>query len=281
MLHRPGPHLLDGRQRLGGGCGRRHRKRMPDGCTVLPLHGATRGSDAMRGLTDKVVVVAGGGSGIGAATAAPAGSGGSGGGGRRPRRGERRGRRRRGAQRRGAGVSGCSSTSPTTTRWARWWTAAVQEFGGVDHLHANAADLSPETIGRDSERVRRSRSRCSTRRSRSTSAATCCAPGTCCRTCSSAEVARWSTPARRPATSGNRNARRTAASKAGINSMVRHVASRWGREGIRANAVAPGLVLTPTMAETIAREFTRRTRWGSGGPRGWVGPTTSRRWSPS
>ena len=29
--------------------------------------------------------------------------------------------------------------------------AAVQEFGGVDHLHANAADLSPETIGRDSD----------------------------------------------------------------------------------------------------------------------------------
>ncbi len=28
--------LLDGRKRLGGGCGRRHRQRMPDRCTVLP-----------------------------------------------------------------------------------------------------------------------------------------------------------------------------------------------------------------------------------------------------
>ncbi len=35
-----------------------------------------------------------------------------------------------------------------------------------------------------------------------------------------------------------------AATKAGINALTRHVASRWGREGIRANAVAPGLILT-------------------------------------
>jgi NAD(P)-dependent dehydrogenase (short-subunit alcohol dehydrogenase family) len=32
--------------------------------------------------------------------------------------------------------------------------------------------------------------------------------------------------------------------KAGINALARHVASRWGREGIRANAVAPGLIVT-------------------------------------
>ncbi len=29
-----------------------------------------------------------------------------------------------------------------------------------------------------------------------------------------------------------------AASKAGINSLVRHVASHWGRDGIRANSIA-------------------------------------------
>lgn len=37
-----------------------------------------------------------------------------------------------------------------------------------------------------------------------------------------------------------------AVSKSGINALMRHVASRWGKEGIRANAVAPGLVLTDT-----------------------------------
>jgi NAD(P)-dependent dehydrogenase (short-subunit alcohol dehydrogenase family) len=35
-----------------------------------------------------------------------------------------------------------------------------------------------------------------------------------------------------------------AVSKAGINALMRHVASRWGQQGIRSNAIAPGLVLT-------------------------------------
>jgi NAD(P)-dependent dehydrogenase (short-subunit alcohol dehydrogenase family) len=39
-----------------------------------------------------------------------------------------------------------------------------------------------------------------------------------------------------------------AASKTGMTAVVRHIVSRWGREGIRANAVAPGMV-APTGAE--------------------------------
>ena len=35
-----------------------------------------------------------------------------------------------------------------------------------------------------------------------------------------------------------------AMSKSGLNALMRHVASRWGREGVRANAVAPGFTLT-------------------------------------
>ena len=38
-----------------------------------------------------------------------------------------------------------------------------------------------------------------------------------------------------------------AAAKAGINALMRHVASRWGKKGITANCVAPGLVVTPEM----------------------------------
>src|SRR5258708_31176530 len=40
-----------------------------------------------------------------------------------------------------------------------------------------------------------------------------------------------------------------AATKAGINALARHVASRWGKEGLRANAITPGLVLTPQIQE--------------------------------
>jgi NAD(P)-dependent dehydrogenase (short-subunit alcohol dehydrogenase family) len=35
-----------------------------------------------------------------------------------------------------------------------------------------------------------------------------------------------------------------AVAKAGIHALMRHVASRWGKQSIRANVIAPGLVLT-------------------------------------
>lgn len=35
-----------------------------------------------------------------------------------------------------------------------------------------------------------------------------------------------------------------AASKAGVSSLTRHISARWGKEGIRCNAIAPGIVLT-------------------------------------
>lgn len=38
-----------------------------------------------------------------------------------------------------------------------------------------------------------------------------------------------------------------AASKSGLNALMRHVASRWGREGITANCVAPGFTVTQEM----------------------------------
>lgn len=39
-------------------------------------------------------------------------------------------------------------------------------------------------------------------------------------------------------------------SKSGLNAFMRHVASRWGREGITANCVAPGFTLTPEMRQS-------------------------------
>jgi NAD(P)-dependent dehydrogenase (short-subunit alcohol dehydrogenase family) len=38
-----------------------------------------------------------------------------------------------------------------------------------------------------------------------------------------------------------------AMSKSGLNALMRHVASRWGREGITANCVAPGFTITAEM----------------------------------
>lgn len=59
------------------------------------------------------------------------------------------------------------------------------------------------------------------------------------------------------------------ATKAGINALARHVASRWGREGIRANAVTPGLILTDEIRNGAPQKLlegmlarTRSTRLG-------------------
>jgi NAD(P)-dependent dehydrogenase (short-subunit alcohol dehydrogenase family) len=48
------------------------------------------------------------------------------------------------------------------------------------------------------------------------------------------------------------------ASKGGIVALTRHVASRWGREGIRCNAVAPGMTLTENVERAISPEERRR-----------------------
>lgn len=46
-----------------------------------------------------------------------------------------------------------------------------------------------------------------------------------------------------------------AASKAGINALTRHVAVTYGARGIRANAVAPGLVLSESVEANLTDEF--------------------------
>jgi NAD(P)-dependent dehydrogenase (short-subunit alcohol dehydrogenase family) len=48
-----------------------------------------------------------------------------------------------------------------------------------------------------------------------------------------------------------------AAAKAGVNALMRHVASKWGKRGLTANCVAPGFVMTPEMiaAGTVPPQF--------------------------
>jgi len=45
-----------------------------------------------------------------------------------------------------------------------------------------------------------------------------------------------------------------AISKSGINALMRHVASRWGKDGIRSNAIAPGLVMTDNALQNMPKE---------------------------
>lgn len=58
-----------------------------------------------------------------------------------------------------------------------------------------------------------------------------------------------------------------AASKAGVNSLSRHVASKWGREGIRCNTVSPGFVLTEQLDENMSQEMKDWMLKGARSPR--------------
>lgn len=48
-----------------------------------------------------------------------------------------------------------------------------------------------------------------------------------------------------------------AIAKSGVNALMRHTAAKWGKKSIRANAVAPGLVLTATARDALAPDFTK------------------------
>jgi len=45
------------------------------------------------------------------------------------------------------------------------------------------------------------------------------------------------------------------ATKAGVSAMTRHIASRFGKQGIRANSVAPGMVLTEKTRMNLSQEL--------------------------
>ncbi|GAA2212492.1 SDR family oxidoreductase [Nonomuraea monospora] len=131
---------------------------------------------------------------------------------------------------------------------------AAQEFGGVDGLFNVGADLSPDTIGRDADL-----SRMDVSVWRRTLEVDLIGYAHTCRTVipyllesgggaivnTSSSAAFVGEPLR-PA---------YAAAKAGVNALTRHVASRWGKEGIRCNGVSPGLVLSETGLATMSEEF--------------------------
>jgi NAD(P)-dependent dehydrogenase (short-subunit alcohol dehydrogenase family) len=56
-------------------------------------------------------------------------------------------------------------------------------------------------------------------------------------------------------------------SKAGINQLVRHTAARFGRERIRCNAIAPGIIMTETAKRSLTPELERKFLSTVCGPR--------------
>ena len=52
-----------------------------------------------------------------------------------------------------------------------------------------------------------------------------------------------------------------AMSKAGVNALMRHVATRWGREGVTANVLAPGFTITGEMKVQMEANASEAKKW--------------------
>lgn len=52
-----------------------------------------------------------------------------------------------------------------------------------------------------------------------------------------------------------------AMTKAGINALMRHVAARWGKEGVTANVLAPGFTVTGEMKKSMEANAEEATKW--------------------
>ena len=54
-----------------------------------------------------------------------------------------------------------------------------------------------------------------------------------------------------------------AMSKAGINALMRHVAARWGKEGVTANVLQPGFTVTGEMKKQMEANAEEANKWAS------------------
>jgi NAD(P)-dependent dehydrogenase (short-subunit alcohol dehydrogenase family) len=203
----------------------------------------------MRGLKDKVIVVAGGATGIGAATS-----------------------QRLAEEGANVVVGDINAAAAQATaeaiggRHLRFDITsedeckmlvefAVSEFGGLDGLFTVAADTSKETLGQDSESdlltvpldvwqrtldVNLTGTFLMTRSA--LPALLAGGGGSMVNTLSG--LVFYGSPVR-PA---------YLASKSALIALTRHIATRWGKEGIRCNAVAPGFVMTEQVAHNVPQE---------------------------
>ena len=204
----------------------------------------------MQGLDGKVAIVAGGGSGIGAATALRLAEAGA----RivigdlKPEAAEAIA-----AQIRAQGGSAIGTGFDVTDEpsVARLIATAVEGFGGLDAIHINFADLSiifqdKDALSTPLEVFDR------------TIAVDLRGHLVCTRHAVPALLARGGGSivytVSGAAFVGSADYVCYSMAKAGITALMRHVATRWGKQGIRANAVAPGLVLTDAVRAGMSEE---------------------------
>jgi NAD(P)-dependent dehydrogenase (short-subunit alcohol dehydrogenase family) len=207
----------------------------------------------VRGLVDKIAVVAGGGSGIGAASAVRLGEEGV-----QVVVGDLDGDNAEGVAARirkdGGRAVAAQFDISVDESVAALCGVAVDEFGGVDLLHANAADMTEAAILSDTDAVDVELGVFDRTIAVNLRGHLLCTRhaiplmlerggGAIVYTSSAVSI------------SGEPQRPSYGMSKSAINGLMRHVSSRWGREGIRANCVAPGMVLSQTLLEHSDEAF--------------------------
>ena len=207
----------------------------------------------MRGLDGKRILVAGGATGIGAATAERLGREGA-----RLYLGDINEEGVRAVAERINAAGGAAAAArfdlADEASVEALVAGAVAHLGGLDGVANIAADLSPETLGNDGplldmsvaiwERTLRANLIGYALIAKHAVPHLIAAGGGAIVNTSSG--ASWVGEPVRPA---------YAASKAGINALTRHIASAYGKEGVRANSVSPGAVMSETALATMSDEF--------------------------
>ncbi|MET0984563.1 MAG: SDR family oxidoreductase [Steroidobacteraceae bacterium] len=210
----------------------------------------------MRRLEGKVIVIAGGGTGIGAGTAARLAHEGA-----RVVIGDLSTERAQAVAARieedGGEAFGCAFDVTDEPTVASLMQTAVDRFGGLDGLQINVADLVIHRNDTDAldvdldvfDRV---------------VAVSLRGHLLCTRSALPHLLARqggaivYTTSA--AAFMGEPKRVSYAMAKSGIHALMRHVATRWGKQGIRANAIAPGMVATEANVNAPPERFERALR---------------------
>lgn len=204
----------------------------------------------MRGLKDKVFIVAGGGSGIGAATAQRlAEEGAAVVIGDLSAENARRTAARLEAS--GARVVGTSFDIVSEDSVRALVATAVGHFGGLDGMHVNAADIDALQNDTDAETMPLD--------TFDRTLAVNLRGHLLCTRHALPELLKRGGGSLVYTSSGSAYMGEPvrlayAISKNGLHGLLRHVASRWGKQGVRANAVAPGLVMTEAARRGMSEE---------------------------
>jgi len=131
--------------------------------------------------------------------------------------------------------------------------AAVEQYGGLDILHNNAANSDPATMGRDLDLTDME-----TDVWDATLAVNLRGPMLGCKHAIPRMLERGGGSIINTSSASGRvgDLSRAAygASKAGLESLTRYVATQYGKRGIRCNAIAPGVVATPALSANVPAE---------------------------